>query len=392
MQQIHIGLTGLSRAGKTVFLTCAAHAFLDGNGDALREFKFHGWKYSAKIVSSPEGTARFPYLDYLEGFRKEPPEWPPRTSDDVRELRIRILFVSDDRRRRDREIELVFVDYPGERLLDVALLETDFDDWSDAVWKVLTSRLGSSAATHEFIHCVRSLERDQRGDVDALQLDAAKARFAAVVRAAHAAKSPIAPIGPILRQLQGNEELSSPFFPLNKDDRERLPHLRKVLRAAYSAYCNKDVRPFLKKIATCSHQIVLVDVLDILRSGIPQFNEVQDQMRRVLECIRQVNDGRWAWLMSRWPFGRPSIRKVSFCATKADQATGDRRENLAILLRELFKQAEVALQFGRRDLRMDFVAFSAHRSTEDVEVQFGGGAVIALRGDAVGQPPGSDCF
>jgi hypothetical protein len=44
MKAIHVGLTGLSRAGKTVFLTSAIHSLLEHTGRDLSEFKFNGWR------------------------------------------------------------------------------------------------------------------------------------------------------------------------------------------------------------------------------------------------------------------------------------------------------------------------------------------------------------
>jgi predicted YcjX-like family ATPase len=187
---------------------------------------------------------------------------------------------------------------------------------------------------------------------------------------------------PVLQAAMNPSGVCAPFFPVDAESRQHLPRLLTRLKKEYAAYQNASVRPFLQRIAACSHQIVLVDVLDILRNGVEKFDEVRDQMQRVLNCYRQVNGGWIPYIQSILPFiGRPLIRRVSFCATKADQATRDNRDNLTSLLRDLFVRAEQALHFDRRTIqKIDFLAIASHRCTDDIDTDHEGKPIVALRG------------
>lgn len=381
MKQIHVGLTGLSRAGKTVFLTAAIHDFVEHTGRDLKEFKFNGWRYVANPVPLPNGVVPFPYSEHVKVFRGDPPRWPDRTVD-ITEFRIRMQLVDEKNRRAEGEI--VFVDYPGERLLDVPLLETAYDDWADQTLMKLTSPPDSVRdAARESLECIGSLQVDSKGMLADDAWNSAQRVFGKCCILCHAAGTAIAPVAPVLLAAKNRSaSASAPFFPLSAEMRQRFPGVHKRLKKEYAAYLKSSVAPFLQRIAACSHQIILVDVLDVLRTGVEEFVEIREQMQRALNCYRQANSGRFNYLLSMMPFfGKPLIRKVTFCATKVDQATRDHRENLISLLRDLFLRAEQALQFDRRTIKkIEFIPIAAHRCTDDVDTDHDGRQIVALRG------------
>lgn len=377
---IHVGLTGLSRAGKTVFLTSAIHDLVEHTGEDLDDFRFSGWRYVGNPQPLPNGVEPFPYRKLVQALREDPPQWPaPNT--DVTEYRVHLHFVQDDNRRR--EAVVVFLDYPGERLVDIALLDTSYEDWSEEVWERLQDpHQPAREAAQNFLDCVCDMQAALRGAVPEHRRQVAQRAFGEFLMGLRKVRCLAAPVVPIMEAEQQETAVSAPFFPLNREARQRLPRLHQLLKQAYAAYLKTSVAPFLRRIAACSHQVILVDVLDILRNGTEKFNEVKEQMQRVLNCYRRINRGWFNRLWSQMPWvGRPQIRRVSFCATKADQATRDCRGNLVNLLRSLFTRAEQAIRFDRRIVqKIDFLGIAAFRCTDDVDTDHEGRPIVALRG------------
>jgi predicted YcjX-like family ATPase len=170
--------------------------------------------------------------------------------------------------------------------------------------------------------------------------------------------------------------VDAPFFPLPAAALGRRPDLARRLRRAYDRYAGGVVRPFFNRIAACHHQVVLVAVLDVLRSGPARHHEVRGQLGRVLHLFRMLQPG----FFGRNLWGGASLRHVTFCATKADQATRDGRPNLVALLKMLVGQSAAGLEIQLNVGEPRFVAVSAHRCTEDVPADHEGKQFLALRG------------
>ena len=74
---LRLGVTGLSRAGKTVFITARGHALLTGGRlpgfAALTEGRFIG----AQLAEYPDAAIpRFAYEQHLAALLEKPAHWP----------------------------------------------------------------------------------------------------------------------------------------------------------------------------------------------------------------------------------------------------------------------------------------------------------------------------
>ena len=124
---VRLGVTGLSRAGKTVFITALVHGLLRGGRFPVFEALAGGRIASARLEPQPDDTvARFDYENHLRALIDER-RWPASTVD-ISELRL----VIDYQRRNGatRSLTLDIADYPGEWLLDLPLLDKSFEQWS----------------------------------------------------------------------------------------------------------------------------------------------------------------------------------------------------------------------------------------------------------------------
>src|SRR3979490_3054116 len=86
-----IAVTGLQRAGKTVFVTSITHALLHAATAQKADFPFFPWRdrLLAVGVRSIDGIPLFPYPERLAGLLRDTPTWPEHTKG-LTGLRIRI--------------------------------------------------------------------------------------------------------------------------------------------------------------------------------------------------------------------------------------------------------------------------------------------------------------
>src|SRR6201747_1792385 len=124
---VRLGVTGLSRAGKTVFITALVHGLTRGGRFPVFESLATGRIASARLEPQPDDAVpRFAYEEHVRTLIEER-RWPNSTVD-ISELRL----VIDYQRRNgaERKLTLDIVDYPGEWLLDLPLLTKSFEQWS----------------------------------------------------------------------------------------------------------------------------------------------------------------------------------------------------------------------------------------------------------------------
>src|SRR5215475_13143442 len=163
---VSLAVTGLSRAGTTVFITSLAHNLLSalhqphrmpllqvvGDGRLLAA-KLAGGKSGDKSGDRlpdsgalPGALPRFPYRRNIERMAATPADWPKRTTD-ISEIEIDIRYVPTGALGFLLErlgsgaatLRLRIVDYPGEWLLDLPLLGQTYAEWSRATLRLCRS-------------------------------------------------------------------------------------------------------------------------------------------------------------------------------------------------------------------------------------------------------------
>ena len=146
---IRVGVTGLSRAGKTAFLTSVGANLLA--------------RPSPRFALAPLGATDVPAFDeaaYLKALAADPPVWPDRTN------AVSLLALTTTIPRGAlpaRQVRLEFLDYPGEWLIDLPLLGMSFEQWSRSVMHRLEAPdIASLTAT--FLGFVRGLPAKAAAD------------------------------------------------------------------------------------------------------------------------------------------------------------------------------------------------------------------------------------
>jgi len=151
MRTVRIAVTGLREAGKTVFLTSLINHLLEGSEETLEAFQDEAVTFTARRLPLAAHGSTFPYYAYLDQLRRERPAWPERTWD-ISEFRLE-LTLRNLKRRRTRVLNVELVDYPGERLLDMPLLRSDYAAWSDEVTREAASPPKSSLSADWLGRC-----------------------------------------------------------------------------------------------------------------------------------------------------------------------------------------------------------------------------------------------
>lgn len=372
---ISVAVTGLSQAGKTVFLTSLIDHLIQGGEESLERFAEEDLSFSARPLPVPTDRTRFPYRLNLEKLRGTSPDWPEPTSG-ISEFRLE-LAVRSGTRRKCRRIELRLVDYPGERLLDLPLLEKDFPTWSEETLRRARTA-PRSELSEDWLAEIRTLAECPQAaeDADGTRLVAEYRRYLETCR-----ENGLPFVQPAALVCQSHEEHDVPveFCPLPPEVLEAKGGIGSRFEDRYETYTREHVRPFSRRVARAKRQIVLVDVLDVLRKGVHSYNDTRECLREILEGYgyrRRRHPLSPLRLLDRWN----SIERVAFVATKADQCGRSTRGNLKHLLRELVapKRQDLSVKHGDIGLRVDFVA--SHRSTEDASKEYDGQQISCLRG------------
>ena len=128
---LRLGMTGLSRAGKTVFLTALINNLIAGARLPVLAACAEGRITRAYLEPQPDDAVpRFAYEEHLKSLSGPDRSWPQSTRR-IAQLRLTIEFesaVAWGARRSSLTVDIV--DYPGEWLLDLPLLDKSYSTWS----------------------------------------------------------------------------------------------------------------------------------------------------------------------------------------------------------------------------------------------------------------------
>lgn len=359
---LRLGVTGLSRAGKTVFLTALVQALTQGGRlPAFRAYA-QGRISGARLAPQPDDAVpRFEVETHLRALSGADRHWPESTRR-ISELRVVVEFESRgflSRQRPGRRLTLDIVDYPGEWLLDLALLGQDFRTWSA---RTLVSSDGSTRAplAAEWRAHLATLDPSAPEDETAARTAAGLFRAYLISGRADRVALSTLPPGRFLMpgDLDGSPALT--FAPLALPGEGDAPagSLWAMMERRYESYRSHVVKPFFRDhFARLDRQVVLVDALAALNAGPEAVADLETAMTDVLAAFRH---GQNSWLSSLF---RPKVDRLLFAATKADHLHHTSHDRLEAILRRLVGRAIERAEFG--GAAVDVVALAAVRATRE---------------------------
>lgn len=334
---IRLGVTGLSRAGKTVFITSLVANLLDrGRMPQLAA----GHRIEAAFLQpQPDVTLpRFDYEAHLAALTGPNPHWPDSTRA-ISELRLSLrirpagFFAG---LTGPRTVHVDIVDYPGEWLLDLALLDQTYAQWAEAT----LARIDRRPQAAGFIAMARAED-------GALPLDEGRARalagaFTVYLAAARAAGWSDCTPGRFLLpgDLAGSPVLT--FAPLPRPASTPRPSLWREMERRFDAYKSRVVVPFFRDhFARIDRQVVLVDVLGAVHAGPAALDDLRRTMAEVLRAFRPGVNGILLSLI-----GVRRVERILFAATKADHLHHSEHAKLTALIEAMLREARDRASFS----------------------------------------------
>jgi uncharacterized protein len=375
---IRLGVTGLSRSGKTIFITALTEHLTKAASPALRGYKnvlpvfraqAEGRLIGGTLEPQPDDAVpRFAYEDHiaaLAGPRGSPGSrhWPESTRR-ISELRLRLYFNRPAGMppppRQSLTIDIV--DYPGEWLLDLPLLTKSYAQWSRDTF--LASASAARAPLAEQWRRVAA-NTNPRATASEEQARRDAELFTAYLRACRAGEYHFSTLPPgrflMPGDLEGSPALT--FSPLPVEEGEIYPpeSFAAMMERRYEAYKTYVVRPFFRDhFSRLDRQIVVIDMLAALNAGPAAMRDLESALTDVLAAFRT---GRGNILTTLF---RPKIDKILFAATKADHLHHTSHDRLEGILRHLTMRAIARAE--KVGAGVDVIALAAVRATREAKV------------------------
>jgi uncharacterized protein len=372
---LRLGVTGLSRAGKTVFITALVNNLIGRASLPVFRAASEGRIARATLEPQPDDSVpRFAYEDHLAALTGEERRWPQSTRR-ISQLRLTIEFASATRwGGKNSALALDIVDYPGEWLLDLPLLGKTYAQWSRETLEA-SAKASRAMLAADWRGYLASLDPAAPAQEDQARKSAEL--FTSYLRRAREDVYALSTLPPgrflMPGDLEGSPALT--FAPLPVDEgAEFAPRsLAGMMERRYKAYKTYVVRPFFRDhFSRLDRQIVLVDALSALNSGPAAMHDLENALGEVLQAFRA---GRSSLIATMF---RPRIDRILFAATKADHLHHSSHDRLEDILRVLTGRA-IARAEGV-GAKIDVIALAAIRATREAKIRHAGETLDAIIG------------
>ena len=372
---LRLGVTGLSRAGKTVFITSLVANLMDRGRMPQLGAAAAGTIQAAWLQPQPDVTLpRFDYESHLAALSGPEPHWPESTRA-ISELRLSLRVQPSGLMAMmsgPRTLHLDIVDYPGEWLLDLALLGKTYAQWSADT----LARLQGRPEAAEYLAAAAATDPATAHDETTAR--ALAHAFTGYLEAARAAGWSDCTPGRFLLpgDLAGAPVLT--FAPLPEPARSKAglwrASLWREMEKRFEGYKRAVVRPFFQDhFARLDRQVVLADVLGAIHAGPPA---VEDMRRTMAEILGAFRPGRNAFLTRLWSGKR--VERILFAATKADHLHHTQHPRLGAIMAAMLREASDRARFA--GARTESMSIASLRTTVEETRTHWGRQVDCVRG------------
>jgi predicted YcjX-like family ATPase len=262
---------------------------------------------------------------------------------------------------------LDIVDYPGEWLLDLGLMDQTYAQWSAAALARLPERPGGDA----YLQALSEVDPQAKLD-EVIAQNLARTFTESLTAAREAGFSDCSPGRFLLPgDLAGSPVLT--FAPLPAGSQPRKSLIREFERR-FDSYKRNVVQPFFRDhFSKIDRQVVLVDVLGAIHAGPKAVDDMRQAMADILSSFRPgTND-----FLSRIFQGR-RVDKILFAATKADHLHHVQHPQLTAITQALLRDAKDRADFAGASTQA--MAIAALRTTVEETIDHRDGPLDVVRG------------
>lgn len=385
-QHVTLAVTGLSRSGKTAFITSLVNQLLnEGNNSQLGFFNVvHQGRYIAakRVPQKHLHIPRFEYDKAISALCQEAPQWPQPTNG-ISELRLAVRYQPNDSLLKyttdAATLYIDITDYPGEWLLDLPMLSQTFEEWSKQTTSMLKAAPRFEFA-QPFLEKLKQFEPLAPVDEEHLA-SLAKEYTDLLMHFRHELGLSVIQPGRFILPAELEDAPILQFFPFTEFDNIDSNDYQNakddcyigMLRARFIEYKERVIRRFYKEhFVNFDRQIVLADCLTPLNNGPESFEDLQQAISMIMESFHYGQSSLFSRLFS------PKIDKLLFAATKADHVTPDQHDNLISLLNKLVYKTQHQLNF--ESIKMKTLALASVKATKVGKSQYQGKSIPVIQG------------
>ncbi|MEP5731748.1 MAG: YcjX family protein [Sulfitobacter sp.] len=368
---IRLGVTGLARSGKTVFITSLVANLLDRGRMPGLIAASEGRIEAAFLQPQPNDTIpRFEYETHLGALTGQTPHWPESTRT-ISELRLSLKVRPSGLLsgfKGPRTIHLDIVDYPGEWLLDLALLETSYEAWSEAT----LNRIKERESARYFVALTRDIKASDKHNEETAQKLAK--HFAGYLNVARTEGYSDCTPGRFLLpgDLAGSPVLT--FAPIPTQGPSARGSLHREMARRFEAYKDHVVKPFFRDHFTrIDRQVVLVDALGAIHQGPKAVEDLRHAMSDTLSAFKPGQNSFLKGLL-----GGKRVEKILFAATKADHLHHTQHKKLSAIMEALTRDARDRAQYA--GAATTAMALASLRTTTEDSMDHDGTMLNVVRG------------
>ena len=331
---MRFGVTGLSRAGKTVFITALVHNLIHGGRLPLFKAQHSGRIATAYLEPQPDdGVPRFQYEDHVAALVDER-LWPQSTRA-ISELRLTVEYESASAWNRlfsSGKLSIDIVDYPGEWLLDLPLLKQDFREFSRNAVEMARTPVRADLSKQWLDELAG---RDPSAPADESAAREISALFADYLRACRSDERALSTLPPgrflMPGDLEGSPALTfAPLPDLPPDGAAPANSMWAMMERRYEAYKSLVVNPFFREhFARLDRQIILIDAMQAMNAGPEAVQDLERALVDILSCFRPGRSNILSSLVTR------RIDRVLIGATKADHLHHESHDRLEAIVKRL---------------------------------------------------------
>jgi predicted YcjX-like family ATPase len=335
-----------------VFITSLVANLLDRGRMPGLQAAGSGRIQAAFLQPQPDDTVpRFDYETHLAALTGRNPHWPESTRA-VSELRLSLRVQPSgllSGLSGPRTVHIDIVDYPGEWLLDLSLLDQSYDQWSADT----LARAETRDAAKTFLELATGTDGTAKLEETTAQ-GLARSFTAYLNEAREAGFSDCTPGRFLLPgELEGSPVLT--FAPLPAGEAPR-GSLRREMARRFEAYKAQVVKPFFRNhFARIDRQVVLVDALGAIHSGPQAVEDLRRAMAGILGAFRPGRNSFLSAIMGK------RVEKILFAATKADHLHHKQHPRLTAIMEALLRDARDRADFA--GAKTQAMAIAALRAT-----------------------------